>query len=110
MPDEVKKRGRPKKILTPEEIEAKRIAKISQANEYHRKTGYAAQKKYNAAHKDTYRGTAYEARARIPANKKDVFLKLVEVTGLSITDLLVGAVEEKYGVILHDDVDKSSGT
>lgn len=99
-----KKRGRPP--MSPE-MKAERTAKRSAAtNAYHKSTGYAAQNKYRQSHIEQYRdyrkslrGKTYEPKLRIPMDKKDALLRLMEQTGLTITQLCIGAVEEKYNII-----------
>lgn len=59
--------------------------------------GYAAQKKYRATHPNS----KYEPKVRIDKNFKPVLQALLDETGLSITDLFVNAVEEKYDIKLH---------
>ena len=104
MADEIKKkRGRPP--LSPEKKTERIIAKNQSTNAYHKKTGYAAQKKYKASHPEVY--CAYEPKIRMPVDKKDVVTQLTAQTGLTITQLFVTAVEEKYGVILHKPLDKT---
>lgn len=103
MSTEPKKRGRPP--LSPEKKAERVIAKNKSTNEAHRKSGYSAQKKYRASHPEVYRGRTYEPKLRIPMDKKDTLAQLMAQTGLTITQLFVGAVEEKYGVILHEIVD-----
>lgn len=101
MPNETKnKGGRPP--LSPEEREARRKAKNKRDNERKRIQGYTAQKKYRDARKGRY----YEPKLNIPANKKEILFKLMEQTNLTTTQLFVGAVEEKYGVVLHGTLDK----
>lgn len=103
---EVKKRGRPP--LSPAEREARRIAKNKQTVEWHKSTGYAAQKKYKESHPESRaneRGRVYEPKIRIPMELKGNLESLMKETGLSITRLFVSAVEEKYGVVLHRDID-----
>ena len=99
MTDEKKRVGRPQ--LSPEEKEKRRIAKNKRENERQRANGYAAQKKYRAA----VRGKIYEPKLTIPINKKEQLFMLLKSTGLTMTQLFVGAVEEKYGIILHEMVD-----
>ena len=113
MSDEPKKRGRPKKILTPEETEAKRIARNKRDNERQRANGYAAQKKYNAAHrqqenarKASYRRYIYEPRIRIPMEKKEALRSLLEETGLTLTQIVTTLIEEKYHVDLSEGIDE----
>lgn len=91
-----KKVGRPK--LSPEERELRRIAKYKRDNERKKAQGWVAQKKYQA----TRRSQIYEARLCIPLDKKETLKTLLAETNLSATQLFVGAVEEKYGVILSD--------
>lgn len=106
MANESKRGGRPP--LPPEEREARRIAKNKRTTEWHKSTGYAAQKKYKAAHPEhraNERGRVYEPKIRIPMELKENLEILMNETGLSITRLFVSAVEEKYGVVLHYDID-----
>jgi hypothetical protein len=104
MPDGTKKRGRP--ALSEEEREARRIAHNQKTNERHKANGYASQKRCNAAYREAHRGEIYEPKLRIPSSKKGELQDLISKTGLTLTQLFVGAVEEKYGVILHEDIDK----
>lgn len=97
MADEIKKKvGRPQ--LSPEERELRRIAKYKRDNERKKAQGWVAQKKYRATHKPQ----VYEPKLRIPLSKKETLKTLLAETNLSATQLFVGAVEEKYGVILSD--------
>ena len=102
MSDTPKKKGRPP--LTPEEREARRVAQNKSAMERHKKNGYAAQKKYRAAHPEKYNQN-YEPKVRIPLEFKATIESLTQETGFSITRLFISAVEEKYQVVLHRDID-----
>ena len=102
MPDEIKKRGRPP--LSPEAREARRIAKNKSSAEWHKKNGYAAQKRYKAAHPEQ-RGQNYEPKIRIALEFKPIIESLTAETGLSITQLFISAIEEKYKVVLHRDIE-----
>lgn len=75
-------------------------------------TGYAAQKRYRERHpektrqyrkkqKEREKGTVYEPKIRLKIEYKQALLDLLSETELSITDLCLGAVEEKYGVVLR---------
>ena len=106
-----KKRGRPP--LTPEELEARRITNNKRSVEWHRSTGYAAQKRYKESHPDQRtrerareRAKTYEPKVRIPMEFKGIIESLTNDTGLSITRLFISAVEEKYNVVLHHNIDK----
>lgn len=103
---EPKKRGR--QSLSLEEREIRRKEKIRRDNERKKAQGWVAQKKYRANHPSRER--VYEPKIRIPLDKKAVLTDLLEKTGLSITQLCIGAVEEKYGVSLRNNVDKSTGS
>lgn len=107
MSDTPKKRGRPPMPpeLKAQVLEERRIKKNAYKKAYDKANGYSSQKKYKAAHPEVYRGRHYEPKLRIPLGRKDTLAQLMAQTGLTITQLFVGAVEEKYGVILHDDVD-----
>lgn len=104
MPDKANKKRVP---LTPEELEARRIARNKSAMERHKKNGYAAQKKYRASHPEKYNQN-YEPKVRIPLEFKPTIESLTKETGLSITQLFISAVEEKYQVVLHRDIDVRS--
>ena len=105
MSEAPKKRGRPpRQPLTPEEIEERRIAQNRSAAERRRKNGYAAQKKYKSTHPEKYH-LNYEPKVRIPLEFKTTIESLTKKTGLSITQLFISAVEEKYGVLLHYNID-----
>ena len=103
MPDKANKKRVP---LTPEELEARRIARNKSAMERHKKNGYAAQKKYRATHKDEKRRPCYSISLRVPVESKPIFEHLSKDTGLTITELIVRAIEEKYSVDLHRSIDK----
>ena len=107
MDNQPKKRGRPA-TLTPEEKEARRIEKNRRDNERKKAGGWTAQKKYQTTHK-RHRDTSsvYEVKIRVPLDKKEEFKALLEQTGLSITKLCLDAIEEKYGVVLLEPLDKS---
>lgn len=109
MADEIKKkRGRPP--LSPE-IKAERIAlKNASTNAYHKKNGYAAQEKYRQAHPEKYRayretarGRTYEPKLRIPIEKKDELASLLQSEGVSLTQMFVTLVMEKYGINLSSE-------
>lgn len=104
MSTEPKKRGRPP--LTSDEREARRAAQNKKAMERHKKNGYAAQKKYRATHPEKYNQN-YEPKVRIPLEFKATIESLTQETGLSITRLFICAVEEKYHVVLHRDIDNT---
>lgn len=66
--------------------------------------GYATQKKYCAEHPDRVKASRqknYEPKVRIPREYKATFDALLAQTGLNITELFIGAVEEKYNILLH---------
>lgn len=94
--------------------ENKKRAGISSTKE----GGYASQKRYRQNHPDRVReqkrkqserlrGKTYEPKLRIPIENKAIIEKLLSDTGLTITQLCVGAVEEKYGVTILKQLDKS---
>lgn len=73
--------------------------------------GYATQKKYRVEHPDRVKAARikaaqknYEPKVRIPREYKTAFDALLTQTGLTITELFIGAVEEKYNIILHRDL------
>lgn len=100
MADEGKKHGRPR--LTEEEKAARAIERKKYDAERFKKNGYSYQKKY----RETHRGTLYEPKIRIPIEYKPVFDKLLSDTNMSITELCLTSLEEKYHVILHKHIDK----
>ena len=104
MDNQPQKRGRPP--LPPEEREARRVAQNQKAMERHKKNGYAAQKRYRAAHPEKYNQN-YEPKVRIPLEFKPTIESLTQKTGLSLSQLFIAAVEEKYNVVLHRDIDNS---
>lgn len=83
-------------------------------------TGYAAQKKYRRNNPDVARSTArksmgksrnkvkgtemevYSARVPIRMKYKSVLEDLLKEQNLTIAELFLSAVEEKYGVTLHE--------
>lgn len=83
-------------------------------------TGYAAQKKYRENNPDVSRSTArksmkkhrekvkgtdmetYSARVPIKMKYKPVLDELIKNEGITIAELFLSAVEEKYGIILHE--------
>lgn len=116
MADDSKKRGRPP--LTPEQ-KALRTQKPSRAGiSATKEGGYAAQKRYRANHperikeqkrkqNERLRGSTYEPKLRIPMENKPILERLLSETGLSISQLCLRAVEEKYGVALLKPIDSS---
>jgi len=118
MADEKKKRGRPKTPRTEEELQQlqgkRREWYKTYKKTYDQVTGYASQKKYKANHPERVReqkrrqgAKLYEPKLRIPIEKKPELEKLLSNTGLTISQLFLGAVEEKYGISLQKTVDKT---
>ena len=104
--EEKKRRGRPP--LSPEEKALRLKEKNKRDIERQKNNGYAAQKKYRLAHPDNvvkWRQRFYEPKIRIPKELRPILNSLIKDTGLTITQLFVSAVEEKYGVTLHDILD-----
>lgn len=102
MPDKANKKRVP---LTPEELEARRIARNRSSAESHKRSGYAAQKKYRTTHADR-RKPSYDIKIRTPLESKAIIDGLVSQTGLTITELFVSAFDEKYHVDLRQSIDK----
>lgn len=103
MIEESKMRGRPP--LSPEEKERRRVEKNTTTAVYHKKTGYAAQKKYQQTHKEQYqvykkkqRGSIYEPKIRIPMEYKNELSQLLKEEEMSLTQLFIFLVREKYGI------------
>ena len=79
-------------------MEENKHKKISPAGHSSTKAGgYASQKRYREKHK----GDVYEPKIRIKKEYKKNLETLLSATGLSITELFVSAVEEKYNIVLH---------
>lgn len=103
--EDAKRRGRPP--LSSEE-RAKRIeSRAIKSNEYHKSSGYSAQTKYRQAHLEQYREykeaarkRIYEPKIRIPFDKKEDLSLLLQRENLSLTQLFVTLVLEKYGLDL----------
>lgn len=79
--------------------------------------GYMSQKRYKENHpdrikeqrrkqKEKMRGVIYERKLRLPVSSKAALDELLQSTGLSITELCLTAIEEKYGVDLRKPIDK----
>lgn len=104
-----KKRGRPP--IPPEErvkrAEERREKRKIYKREYDKSTGYISQKKYKASHPEMYHGRFYEPKVRIPIDKKNDLLQLLDATGMTMTQLFVVAVREKFGVELFKNDEKN---
>lgn len=83
--------------LSLEEQERRRIARNKRDNAYQKEHGYAAQKRYQEAHKGSY----YEPKIRIPYQNKDLLTDLLARENVSLTQLLISLVREKYGIDLQ---------
>ena len=81
--------------------------------------GYLTQNAYKANHPDRVRKQKreekrrerkriYEPKIRMPIENKVILTNLLDTTGLSISELCLGAVEEKYGVTLLKKLDNNS--
>ena len=90
-------RGRPR--LTDEEQEQRRIKRRKYDAERLKKSGYSAQKTYR---KKNYR----ECKILIRNEYSNELDALLDSTGLSISELFIGAVEEKYDITLTKGIDK----
>ena len=88
-----KKRGRPQS-LTPDEREQRRIKQNKIINDHHKKTGYASRKK------------GYEPKIRVSKDAEELLKALCAENDMTITDLFVDAVEQRYGISLRHEVDK----
>lgn len=95
-----KKRGRPP--LSPEAKAENYEERKKYTNEWHKKTGYAAQKKYRESHPFVYSERKYhEARVHISREKRDILKELAKREKITISELFIIAVEEKYKVNLR---------
>lgn len=83
---ETKKRGRPP--LSAEK-KAESIAKRK-----------AYKKEYRSNHPEVYKGRFYEPKIRIPISNKEKLQSLLFSTGLSISQIFIDAVREKYDIDL----------
>ena len=125
-----KKRGRPP--LSDEERELRRLETNKKQAERLKRNGYAAQKKYQQEHREYYnnlsnaykkvnpdkvkawrkrqtareKGTVYEPKLRLAIEYKPALEQLSHDTGMSINELCLSALEEKYGIILRKRIDK----
>lgn len=63
-------------------------------NAYQKANGYVAQKKYREAHK----GSHYEPKIRIPMEYKNELSQLLKEEEMSLTQLFIFLVREKYGI------------
>lgn len=109
-----KKRGRPR--LSPDKKAEREKEKQAKSAAYHAASGYAAQKKYSKAHPEKakqaasryakkHNGELYSPHISIYKDFKQIIDDLAKTTGLSINQLFIGAVEEKYNVTLHKNFD-----
>lgn len=97
-----KRRGRPP--LSDEERELRRIETNKKQAERLKRNGYAAQKKYRETHSGYKKN--YEPKIKIPLEFRSNLDELLSKTGMTITELFVGAVEEKYAITLRYPIDK----
>lgn len=100
-----KKRGRPP--LSPEERELRRIERNKRSSEAHKKSGYAADKRYRENNPDKiskknriYRNKNDSLTVTLSKEYRSVIDRLTNETGLSISDLFITAVEMQYDVKL----------
>jgi|GEM_PF-1740046 len=112
MNDNQNKRPRGRPPLTPEQREESRIRNNKRTNQHHKNTGYASQKKYNESNKESVsegsRIRSKKVREKycdlgilILREKRDELNRILEDTSLTITDLFINAVEEKYNISLR---------
>lgn len=95
MPDEVKKRGRPP--LSPEEKEARRVAKNKRDNEARKQKGYPAQVKYRSEH--------YVVRIGLPMESKALLENILNSENMTISQMFGRLVYDKYGIKICEDID-----
>ncbi|MCL2255840.1 MAG: hypothetical protein FWC11_03160 [Firmicutes bacterium] len=96
--NQTKKRGRGRPQLTPEQKEQRRIKNNKRSSEHHKKTGYAAQKKYKDAHPETY--NFYEPAIRIDRVFENAFIKLCENEEKSHSEIFIYAIEKVFDITL----------
>jgi len=103
------KKGRGRPPLSPEEKELRRIAKNKRTNEYHKQSGYAAQRKYDSANPEKIaeiRDSYYSPKIYIDRDFEEKFNQLFKDSKLkSMSEFFINAVEEKYDVVLSNRVD-----
>lgn len=101
MADEPKrKRGRPP--LSPEAKVESYKERNKYKNEWHKQTGYAAQKKYREAHPFVYSERKYhDVKVYISRERKDDLKDLAKREGLTVSEMFIRAVEEKYSINLR---------
>lgn len=71
-----------------------REEKNKRSNECHKRSGYSAQYKYKAKLK--------ECRFYITPKGKDIIQNLASSSNVSVSQLIISAIEEKYGIDLHE--------
>lgn len=110
---EQKKRGRP--ALPEAERSARRRESYKKHNEKRKLSGWAAEKKYAAAHPEirakkyaNWTAKYYSPKINIPRESKPAFDSLLASTGKTISELVLEAVEEKYNVTLRSDNNKNT--
>ena len=92
------KKGRGRPPLSSAEKSQRKIENQEKASVAHKKTGYAAQKKYRGLNPEKYK--RYAIGLVIAPEYQGNLEQLLSTTGLSRTELFINAVEEKYGVDL----------
>lgn len=110
---EQKKRGRPP---LPEDVKKAHKAEWNRRNNERKKQGgWAAEKKYAAAHPEirakkyaNWTAKYYSPKINIPRESKPAFDSLLASTGKTISELVLEAVEEKYNVTLRSDNNKNT--
>lgn len=107
MADDSKKRGRPP---LSDEQKAMRKNKTSKPGiSATKEGGYASQKRYRANHPEKvkeWQHRYYEPKVRILQEYRAELERLARETQLTLSELFISAVEEKYCVVLHKHLDK----
>ena len=102
---EIKKRGRPP--LSDADRELRRIERNKKSNEAHKRSGYAARKKYEKNNPEKVRKIKIKSSEKysdihiyIPKEYKPILDEIIFDAKLSITDFFLSAIEEKYNIKL----------
>jgi len=110
MSDTENKRPRGRPPLTPEQLAERKIEYNKRSNSHHKKTGYAAQRKYEKENPEQgklrgkkRREIYNDIRVPILRENSDNIEKVSQQENKSIPELFILAFEEKYGITLKKD-------
>lgn len=105
MADEKKRRGRPPLSDGQKKNRTRGVSSTKEG-------GYASQKRYRQNHPEKVREqkrkqnarlreTHYEPKLWLPRESQEIIANLMAATGLTLTQLFAGAVEEKYNIVIQ---------